>query len=368
MSQAPLSSARAFFDELAAKGEADAFAYLSSIPSTFNTDPFFETEWLDFKENPHTEDKRKEIWSKALSGFANVTDGIIVWGISASKAGPGPDKIDAAHSLSLIPNALGFASRLRELHRNATNPPVMGVNYQTYTNQRTGTGFVVCLIPQSRYKPHRAEWANKDYYIRVGDSFVVAEPGILRILFYPDLHPYLQIEATLGYRIQPYESGAPYRTVPNIAETFNKAVNAQSMVYLDARLRNVGAVTAKDVYIVVYFDREISFATPPRDWNVDPHPLGRGACRANRPFHPGELVPVFSSTTQVAFPNKQSIHDPWLVVPYFTTLSAEFHVFAEGAQPQILTVEFTPDDFVSDVLGPSPYDGYTMKPCTIRVT
>ena len=79
-----LSSARAFFDALA--GQQDPFAYLSGLPNP--TDPFFEEEWIDFKSQPQNDKEAKPIWSKALSGYANMTDGLIVWGIDARKMPP----------------------------------------------------------------------------------------------------------------------------------------------------------------------------------------------------------------------------------------------------------------------------------------
>ena len=42
-------AARAFFDHIRSQG--DSFAYLSSLPDpTASHHPFFEEEWLDFKE------------------------------------------------------------------------------------------------------------------------------------------------------------------------------------------------------------------------------------------------------------------------------------------------------------------------------
>ena len=122
------SSGRMFFDHIAAfANDQDRYNFLAGIPN--GPDPFFEQEWLDFKGYPQAEKDQKRIWSKALSGFANITDGVVVWGIDAR-----PDratKIDAACGLRLIPNARAFESRLRDWIRDATNPPVIGVDYMT---------------------------------------------------------------------------------------------------------------------------------------------------------------------------------------------------------------------------------------------
>ena len=104
----PLSNARLFFDDL--KRQTDPFAWLSSIPN--GPDPFFEEEWIDFKGQPEDDKNAKGIWSKALSGYANLTDGIIVWGIDARPTGP--RKIDAACGLRLIDDTASFESKLRD--------------------------------------------------------------------------------------------------------------------------------------------------------------------------------------------------------------------------------------------------------------
>ncbi len=77
-----ISSARMFLDEI--KSQSDAFLYLSSLADPNGPQyPFFEQEWIDFKGQPRDDKDAKEIWSKALSGYANITDGLIVWGIDA---------------------------------------------------------------------------------------------------------------------------------------------------------------------------------------------------------------------------------------------------------------------------------------------
>lgn len=45
--------------------------------------------------------------------------------------------------------------------------------------------YVVCYIPESDHKPHRAELAGRNYYLRIGDSSVVPPVSLLRSLFYP---------------------------------------------------------------------------------------------------------------------------------------------------------------------------------------
>ena len=113
----------------------------------------------------------------------------------------------------LIPDSWRFESRLRDWIRDATNPPVMGVEYKSYPGP-TGEGFVICFIPKSDHKPHRVEWASQQYYYRAGDDFLLAQPGLLRTLFYPEFNPSLRVEASLLYQLQPKEVAEAYAREP----------------------------------------------------------------------------------------------------------------------------------------------------------
>jgi hypothetical protein len=133
---------------------------------------------------------------QSIIWLRDITDGLIVWGIDARK--DPTTGIDAASSVSLIPNPFEIESKLRDLIRDATNPPVMGVELQSYTDA-SGSGFIVCFIPESSFKPHRAEFSNKQYFYRASDDFLPADPSLLRILFYPKSNARLDIEVRLTY-------------------------------------------------------------------------------------------------------------------------------------------------------------------------
>jgi hypothetical protein len=108
------SSAEQLFEDLMA---GDAAANLKALV----TDPpsVFETDWLDFKDGEHLDDNDvKKLWSKALSGFANVGGGVLVWGIEARRDKSG---VDAANRLSLVADPAALRSRLMQLHHQALN-------------------------------------------------------------------------------------------------------------------------------------------------------------------------------------------------------------------------------------------------------
>jgi hypothetical protein len=104
----PASSQALHFFQMIAHAERPA-EYLRSLVKS--NPPSFESEWLDFKgaaqltatrQPPEVAGKNaekvKEIWSEALSGFANTQGGVLVWGIDAPK--DPATGIDAASTVS----------------------------------------------------------------------------------------------------------------------------------------------------------------------------------------------------------------------------------------------------------------------------
>lgn len=340
-----ISNARAYFDH--ARNQPDPFRFLSAIPSPSHPDPFFEEEWIDFKGNPKDEKDARKIWSKALSGYANITDGLIVWGIDAREMPP--RDIDAACGLRLIPDPVAFESKLRDWIRDATNPPVMGVEYASFPGPST-EGFVICLVPQSGHKPHRAEWADKHYYYRAGDDFLVAEPGLLRILFYPRASPRLRIEVNLRYELHPRDLADEYRDNPAFPARDHLINKGYSIIRLNARLHNDGTATAKDVYIVVQSDDQLRVAQD-ADWTQRTNSRGLVGLFANRPFHPGEVSEIFWVAYEGRFNNWHDDAAGWKIIPIFDRVALRFLLYAEGMEPQAASVEFTRTDLTYEEMG-----------------
>ena len=124
-----------------------------------------ETDWLNFKG---CQDKKrgsadisdkdiKKIWSKSLSGFSNSGGGVLVWGVDARK---GDDGVDCAQTIMPHSNAARLRSRLIELAHDATDPPIMGLDFKDILAPDESTaGFVVTYVPQGSDQPYRAELA-----------------------------------------------------------------------------------------------------------------------------------------------------------------------------------------------------------------
>ena len=161
---------------------------------------------LDFKEinRPdlsHKDDKKN--FAKALSGFANSSGGIIVWGIKANKNTEG---IDCAQEKAEIKNVPLFISKLNEFTGIAVNPIVEGVLHKPIISSAKN-GFAVTYIPESDSGPHMAKFSEDRYYKRSGDSFYKMEHFDLEDMFgrrkKPNLDMIAEVTDISHLRIEP---------------------------------------------------------------------------------------------------------------------------------------------------------------------
>jgi hypothetical protein len=237
------------------------------------TPPALETEWCEFKGAAQLTDlKIKQIWSEALAGFANTQGGVLVWGVDARK--DPVTGIDAASGLSLVANPAAFKSRLNELHAQATDPPVLGVEIEAYSlGGSNAEGFVVCYIPESPFRPHRAESASRQYIIRAGDDFVAASVSLLRHLFFPQTRCFL-VPALKARRV---------------------AQGAAPLYCVDATMSNQGSASAFDTFAITHYTPKGTPHNIETDWQtgpvLDPH-----HSRAKIPIHPGITTHFFEMT------------------------------------------------------------------------
>lgn len=136
-----------------------------------------ENLFIEFKTvvHPNYDNNNKEIdkknISKTISGFANSNGGIVVWGIKAKE---NDKKQDIASDKSPIKELTKFLNTLNRLEGQATTPVVTGIIHKKIEIS-SDCGFVVTYVPQSEYAPHMANYAEKHYYKRSGDSFYICE-------------------------------------------------------------------------------------------------------------------------------------------------------------------------------------------------
>lgn len=302
------SLAGEFFARL--KNEASCSQLLSNFVNS--NPPTIETEWLDFKGAERLPDaKVKEILSQALSGFANTQGGVIVFGLDCRKSGD--PAVDCVSALSLVDTPDAFKSRLMELHHQANDPPVLGVEMLSILHHEIpGKGFVVCFVPESPFRPHRAEMSGRQYWIRAGDDFVVPSVSLLRNLFFPSAKAELTI----------HTKGEKDKTHPAVSVS----------------VTNNGSATARDVMITMTGSPSSKISVS-ENWLQIPSSNPQTAYLAVRPIHPGETVNMLTF-----------LHlDQWgqgLTMPYGFKLNLVFKVFGENLPPTTATVSYNDDAIV----------------------
>ncbi|MFI5336512.1 MAG: RNA-binding domain-containing protein [Opitutales bacterium] len=296
---------------------ADYFFRLtkSPNPSKFlcalvnSSPPTTETEWLEFKGGEKLDDTTlRKIFSECLSGFANTQGGVLIFGLTCRKTASGVDQVSA---LSLVPSPEAIRSRLMELHHQASDPPVLGFEvFPIQHHEVPEQGFVVCYVPESEFKPHRAELSGRKYLIRAGDDFVVPSVSLLRSLFHPTSQAAIVIEAV----------GDPSRTHPAIT------------IYI----KNRGNASARDVMLTVDSGGiERIMHTDP--WNLHAGGPPRFKFTASRSLHPGESLELGT------FMYNQLWRDG-ITMPRDFRFALKIKIFGENLPPTLTEVTFNDDD------------------------
>jgi hypothetical protein len=312
------SAAESFYRQIAEAGNPAAF--LNDLVSTHTQ----EEEWLEFKgaQDPTSGNQIPDAtvakyWSKAISGFANTGGGVLIWGIDARL--DTTTGIDGAGALSLVPDPPAFKLRLNHLLQHATDPPVMGIALNEYSHPgQAPAGFVVCLVPESSFKPHRAERVEgKPYFIRINDRFEIAPHPLLRHMFYPQHHARFRLEVGVNWVED----------------------NHRIVVRVDARLANVGQKSAHDVLVQVRTNPTFGIHPYHPFYNVEPNVSGWHPFASHRPLHPSFPERLFTAAHEEAGLMCWDQDGPH-PKPGLQRLTVQVQVYAADEEPQGCTVEF----------------------------
>lgn len=209
---------------------------------------------LDFKTIKgnllRSEDDRRNL-SKAISGFGNSVGGIIIWGVDTKKGNKSKDEPDTASNLVPIEDINTFVAKLEEMTAKSYFPHQVYVENQSIPSAQDSTkGYAKTLVGMRESDPIRAEFADKKYYKRSGDSFIAAEHYELRDMFGIRRPPILKL--TVGAVIGDVIRG---RT----------ELQFKIPVYLE----NAGRFSAVSPFVRIYIPK-------PTTWDDTLHPyLGR---------------------------------------------------------------------------------------------
>lgn len=310
------SNAEAFFAEIF--NQDDPFSFLVNL--TKSEPPTTETEWLEFKGSPQPQDILKK-WSEAISGFANTEGGVLIWGIDCRKNEKG---VDAACGISLIANPVALKSLLLTNINQTTDPPVQGIVLREIVGDE-GRGFLVCLIPESSNKPHRSEQKTyKPYMIRVGDSFAVPSPSLLRSMFYPRVSPDCRVE------------------IRSISEPKlpGSTMSSRASFKFQGFLSNVGKSTAHDLFVEVTSASTGQLEPGSYGWRKAETTRGSTGLEYLRTLHPNMITSCFIFEAQVSFTDRLK---PPSLLPV-SSITLEVVIYARDMEARHLSVSFTPEE------------------------
>ena len=254
-----LSQASYLFDKYSGQGAVDLLKSLPTLP-----EKTFENDWLDFKSGKTRDEDVKRIWSKILGAFANNEGGVIVWGLISKK--DHVTGIDAVQSVELVPDVFALKSRLMELRHNATDPPIASIDIKELPiSTNSSEGFVVCFVPESKSKPHRSEFCEKRFYLRMGDSSKECSVSLLRQLFFPKHYPRLQVEVKALKR--------PHGLNLYLAPPASGPDHIRMVVEIS--VRNIGEISVDEVYASFNCDgyKLFTFSYSNVTHNFDAEPL-----------------------------------------------------------------------------------------------
>jgi hypothetical protein len=132
----------------------------------------------------------------AVTGFANSSGGIIVWGIDARRDHAGIDRAVEAVEITTLPL---FANRLADLSASCASPPVDGVLHKAIP--RSGDkGFAATFVPESHSAPHMAKLGEDRYYKRNSSRFYTLEHFDLEDMFGRRPRPSLKLHVEIRLR------------------------------------------------------------------------------------------------------------------------------------------------------------------------
>jgi hypothetical protein len=182
----------------------------------------------------------------ALSGFANASGGLIVWGVDARKKAP--DQPDVACGTKEIDDLALFLSRLNEHTAMGVRPAVDGVMHRAIKTSNN-RGFVVSLIPESSAGPHMAMAREGRYYKRSGSSFLPMEHFEIADMFGRRRRPKLRLSVEL-------RNGGEMATGDGRTEHYGKLL---------LLLSNDGRGTAKNLYVDLHLEAPYGMGK----WGID---------------------------------------------------------------------------------------------------
>jgi|GEM_PF-804901 len=332
------SQARVFFDSFSAA--SDRAAFLRALVDNGQE----ETEWLDFKgclegdpakgQNQLPPPAVRKVFSEAMCGFANTSGGVLIWGIDCAKRAG--DDFDRASGFARAEAPAKFKAKLKDLAAGACDPPLQGVEIEAVEDtEEPGKGFIVCFVPESRYRPHRAEMAGRRYVIRAGDAFRDAPVPLLRHMFHPMARPIFEMRFQMS----------------------TQNLNGISSFRLFAILANKGTLTARDMFVKIKWEPQrpnMAFSVGP-GWTTAPGFVAgpRHHLQCSTPLHPGADCLLFVLDHPLSKPASKNATGLTAAIRdsagFESALDLGVETFAEDAEATFFKTRFEVEEIGSGI-------------------
>lgn len=168
------------------------------------------------------------------SGFANVSGGVLVWGVNCPNNNP--------MSCDPVPNPSKLCEHMKGISHNIVDPPC--VLEHRYVAGNDGRGFVVTYIPQAIKRPIMAIFeAENRYYMRTMDSCVAMPHTFVAALMSARTTPAMDINFQ---EPEVHFSGPSTRTGPVTSFV------PEFRIVTHLKLFNHGPGLAKDCAVIVH--------------------------------------------------------------------------------------------------------------------
>lgn len=215
-----------------------------------------ESLFLDFKRSPDDgtsrtlADEDSKNLCKAISGFANSSGGVIVWGVDCRRDASGNE---VAFKMP-VADAHGFNTKLQGAVSRSTIPPHPGVEILAMQGDdaTSSRGYVALHVPQSTFGPVRSMKSNQ-YHLRTGSDFSVVPHDLLAGMF--GRAPLAKVDLNMIFHPARLDGNPGHLTISFGLVAVNFGVVMAERPYVSVQL---GAMPIDKVTVQVHDNRSMS--------------------------------------------------------------------------------------------------------------
>ncbi len=292
-----------------------------------------ENTWFDCKQkhdatNGRLDKDDKNNFAKALSGFANMSGGVLIFGLNARKI----SGIDMIQSLAPIKGLRVFESELREAESRIVERPIPGLEYsKIYTDESNDTGIIIIYIPEGPSSPYRS-LVDRHFYARAGDSFIPLNLSQIESLVQKNRKPDLELSIS-------------------IVGNSSIRIGTDNIFSINFQIENIGKTIAKNVLLELKLERGIHLLLQVakvhiQDYDEKINSTGDYiyAWRYEKVIHPEEIIQ--SADFQFLYR---------VVGPTGCPLFLEASVYAENMPKKVHSINIRPEDFFFGIISNEKY-------------